>query len=89
MLNFLIWVILIYFALLLIWRYVVPFLLRRAARKLERKFNAYAGQQHYNKSKEGEVRIDHIPEKEPYAASPKNDDDYTDFEEIIDNDKHP
>jgi flagellar biosynthesis/type III secretory pathway M-ring protein FliF/YscJ len=87
MLNFLIWVILIYFALLIIWRYVIPFFVRRTLRKFERRMQEQADFQHhkYNESREGEVRIDHIPDPEPAVKHPEESSDYVDFEEINNN----
>ncbi len=86
MLNFLIWVILIYFALLFIWRYIIPFFVRRTLKKFEQRMREQSDYQNYNSkpSNEGEVHIDHIPETEQKARSSNNDIEYVDFEEIND-----
>lgn len=88
MLNFIFWVILIYFALRLIWRYVVPFLLKRTLRKFERQFSGQAHQP-YDQSREGEVKIDYIPEKDPTPSNTKEPIEYTDFEDITDKPAEP
>lgn len=89
MLNFIVWVILIFFAFRLIWRYVVPFLLRRTLKKFEQRINETANKQNYDQSKEGEVRIDHIPDQDPDPSEPPSHIEYTDFEDIKDTDKRP
>jgi hypothetical protein len=84
MLNFLVWVILIYFVLLLFWRYILPFLLKRFVKRVERKFMD-ASQNAYNQSeikKDGEVSIDHIPESSKKTSTPNYENDYVEFEEI-------
>jgi hypothetical protein len=87
MLNFLIWVILIYFALLLIWRYVVPFLLKRFFRKMQQRFSQYSiGFDKQEQKQEGEINIDSVPEDPKKETRPVNEDEYVDFEEIKDND---
>jgi membrane protein implicated in regulation of membrane protease activity len=82
MLTVLIWIILIYFALWLIWRVIVPFLLRRYFRKMERRFSEYARKSGQKMHREpGEVVIENIPEPEQ-SNNPKEG-EYVDFEEII------
>jgi hypothetical protein len=87
MLNFLIWVILIYFVLLLIWRYVLPFLLKRYMRRMQQKFSRYTDEKFENEEKkqDGEVRIEHVPDEIKKESSPVDEDDYVDFEEIKEN----
>jgi hypothetical protein len=82
MLNFLVWVILIYFAILVIWRYIIPFFLKRTLRKFEQKMNQQSEYQKYNNRREGEVHIDHIPEMDKKQAPSQNDVEYVEFEEI-------
>jgi hypothetical protein len=83
MLNFLIWVILIYFAIMLIWRYVVPFLLKRYFRKLEKKFNQYQhGREDMNRRRDGEVQIEDLPDQPIKETRPVDETEYVDFEEI-------
>lgn len=86
MLNFLIWVILIYFALLIIWRYIIPFFIRRTLKRFEQKMREQSGYQQYNSNstREGEVKIDHIPETEQKQAPAPGNIEYVDFEEIKD-----
>jgi hypothetical protein len=88
MLDFLLWFFLIFFALVLAVRYLVPLLLRRYARKMEKEFNAYTDEDelHRKKGKEGEVYIHHIPEEEQQPPAPSGEIEYTDFEDIIDKD---
>jgi hypothetical protein len=88
MLEFLMWVIFIYFALLLIGRYVVPFLLKRFVKRMQRKFtNRFEGGFYdQRQQQEGEVNIDNAPETPVRERKPLDDDDYVDFEEIKDND---
>jgi hypothetical protein len=88
MLDFLLWVILIYFALLLFWRYVLPFLLKRYMRKMQQKFTRYHDERFEKESsrREGEVNIDHIPEPSEKDNRHIDESDYVDFEEIKDKD---
>jgi hypothetical protein len=89
MVNFLIWVILIYFALLLIWRYVVPFLLKRYLRKIQQRFSQFSeGYQTHEQKREGEINIDSVPDETKKESRPVSEDEYVDFEEIKDNDKN-
>jgi hypothetical protein len=90
MLNFIVWVILIYFALMLIWRYVVPFMLRVYMKRMEKRFRRYADEDTFNRNskREGEVSIHHVPEQEEHIPPAGGDIEYTDFEEIKD-DKTP
>jgi hypothetical protein len=86
--NFLLWVILIYFALLLFWRYVLPFLLKRYMRKMQQKFDRSRGQnssQNYGRH-EGEVTIEHASGTHARENSPVDESEYVDFEEIINKD---
>lgn len=85
MLTVIVWIILIYFALWLLWRLLVPWLLKRFFRKMERSFSAQ-GQKARQKKKHGEVSIE-----EPAHSGSKRDhrideSEYVDFEEIV-NDK--
>lgn len=63
-------------------RYALPFILRRALRKFERKVSSFGSPAARETREEGSVRIDHIP---PTTAPERRADDnieYTDFEEI-------
>jgi Arc/MetJ-type ribon-helix-helix transcriptional regulator len=93
MLEFFLWVILIYFALMLIWRYVIPFFLRRAVKKMEKQYRDQMSQHEaqQRRGREGEVNIHSMPEDEEVDRRPPADLEYTDFEEITDDqsDKKP
>ena len=91
MLNFIIWVILIYFAFLLFWRYVLPFILKRYMRKMQQKFTQYNNQGFANQTQkhEGEVIIENIPEAPEKEKKPDDENDYVDFEEIKNNKTDP
>lgn len=71
----------IYFAFKLIFRRLVPFLLKRFINKQQKKYEKYGDFQQGSKEKEGEVHIHHQSKKG------KNDNqigDYIDYEEVPD-----
>ena len=88
MIDFLLWVILINFALRLFWRYLLPWLLKRFMRRMQQKFTDLGGGQPEQKKRkqEGEITIDHVPPAASKGGANGAEDDYVDFEEIKNND---
>ena len=86
MLEFFLWVIFIYFVIMLVWRYAIPFLLKRFVRKMDRRFQQMQGEEgtEGNHRKEGEVSIHQMPPEKRNPESPPQDVEYTDFEEVKD-----
>ena len=78
-LNTILIIMLIYYGLKFIGKYLVPFFLQKVMQNVEKKFNQQTGP---NKdiSKEGETIID----KKPIASKESNKDvgEYVDFEEV-------
>ncbi len=75
------WIILIFYALRLALRYVLPWLVRRYIRKMQRNMDAYNHQKSGDST--GEMKV-----KAGKTEEPKIDPDageYVDFEEIKDN----
>ena len=82
-LKFLFIVILIYYLLRLIGRYVMPYLISVFIRRAQDRMMGNDGTQQKRAKKEGEVSIDSAPKKST-KASKENLGDYVDFEEIED-----
>lgn len=75
------WIILIFYALRLVLRYLLPWLVHRYIRKVQRNRDAY--NQHQQDQQTGEMKV-----KQGKTETPKIDPDageYVDFEEIKDN----
>lgn len=82
--RMLLWIIGIYFVIKILTRLFAPFLIRFAAKKMEKKFGEQFGgfqkQQQPPKQKEGETVIDKMPNTN--KSSNKNVGEYIDFEEV-------
>jgi hypothetical protein len=76
-------ILLVYFGLRLLWRFLRPHFLRWLQRKAQRHFNDMFGQDPFQQpptAKEGEVTIDQMPQQ---RKKPKADPgQYVDYEEI-------
>jgi hypothetical protein len=86
MLEFILWVIFIYFVGMLIWRYVVPFLLKRYVRRMERRFGQMQDEDrsYAEGRKKGDVHIHQMPPEKRHRENQQQELEYTDFEEIND-----
>ena len=84
-LKFLFFVIVIYYILKLIGKYVMPYLLSVFIKKAQNQMmgNASNNAPPKNKKKEGEVSIDLTPQKSPKTSKGEIG-DYVDFEEVED-----
>ncbi len=84
-LKFLFFVILIYYTLKLIARYVMPYLLSLFIKKAQDRMmgNANDNQGSRKQKKEGEVSVDATKQSPPKASKDKLG-DYVDFEEVED-----
>lgn len=84
LLKFLAIFILLYYLFRLIMRYVAPLLFARFVRKAQENMMGDQGRTAKTKpKKEGEVKVDYVPEKKR-TGKKDNLGDYTDFEEIND-----
>lgn len=80
---------LIYFVFATLTRYVFPMLLRNYLQNFSKRFNAENPDLYQQQDrKEGEVKINNIPDT-PVKRKQEQDDDYIDFEEIEDQDNQP
>ena len=78
--------ILIYFAITVLTRYFLPFLLRNFLKNFSKRFNDKNPDLFYQQDKkEGEVNINNVPNTTLKREKTKND-EYVDFEEIKDPD---
>lgn len=77
------WTILIYYALRLVLRYLVPFLLARFVNRMQNRMSGF-DQKDNPPQQEGEVKVKFTPKDSP-KSDPKVG-EYIDFEEIKDND---
>ena len=82
LLNTIFIIMLIYYALKFIGRYLIPIFFQKIARNMEEKIRKQQGFQNYNTTKEGETTIDKKPNDQ--KGSNKNDGEYIDYEEIDD-----
>ena len=83
--RIILWILLFYFAVKILTRLFAPFLMRFAAKKMEKKFGEQFGgfknqTPPKTKQKEGETVIDKIPNQP--KSSNKNVGDYVDYEEV-------
>ena len=78
-LNTILIIMLIYYGLKFVGKYLMPFFLQKVMQNVEKKFNQQTGPNH-DISKEGESIID----KKPIASKESNKDvgEYVDFEEV-------
>jgi len=73
---------LIYFIVRILFRYVLPFLLKRFInRKMEEMSGRANNYQHKEPRREGEITVDYKP-SDKKKRNKKNTGDYVDFEEI-------
>ena len=81
-LNTILIIMLIYYGLKFVGKYLLPIFLQKAMKNVEKKFNQQQTSQHQDISKEGETTID----KKPISPKESNKDvgDYVDFEEVDD-----
>lgn len=82
MIDFILWVILIYFAFRLFGKYLLPFIVKYYLKRFQKKF--YQQNPHINPDrKEGETNVDYAPAKKTNRKT--NADgigEYIDFEEL-------
>lgn len=78
-LNTILIIMLIYYGLKFVGKYLMPFFLQKVMQNVEKKFNQQTGS-NQDISKEGETSID----KKPIASKESNKDvgEYVDFEEV-------
>lgn len=80
-------IVLVYYGFKFIMRLLAPFIMRKAAEKVNQKMNQQFGgqfqQQQQDQGPEGEVVIKKAPKKKSSSTS-ANDGDYVDFEEVND-----
>lgn len=81
-LNIILVIMLIYYGLKFVGRYLIPIFFQKAMQNVEKKFNQQQEQQSYDKSKEGKTTIDKTPI--PPKESNKNVGEYVDYEEVDD-----
>lgn len=84
LLSIIFWTLVIYYALRLIFRYLVPFLLVRFVKKMQSRMQGF-DQTGNPQQKEGEVKVEFTPTES--SKSDSNIGEYVDFEEINDNTK--
>lgn len=83
-LSIIFWVLVIYYLIKLIVRYLFPFLLVRFINRMQNKMGGF--QSHTdNSSREGEVKVKYNPESNPKSNNDLGE--YIDFEEVKDNQK--
>jgi hypothetical protein len=79
-------IVLVYYGFKFITRLLAPFILKKAAEKVNQKMNQQFGgqfqQPHKNQGPEGEVVIKKAPKQSNSTSA--NDGDYVDFEEVDD-----
>ena len=85
--RFLLILIIVYYVFKLLVRFVFPFFLKNFVEKAQRKF--YEQNPHLDpeaKKREGEVRVEHNPEKSASSKGKPDDDfgEYVDYEEVKD-----
>jgi bacteriorhodopsin len=81
-LSIIFWVLVIYYLIKLIVRYLFPFLLVRFINRMQNKMGGFQAQAE-NASREGEVKVKYNPETNTKSNSDLGE--YIDFEEIKDN----
>lgn len=81
-LNTILIIILIYYGLKFVGKFLLPIFLQKAMQNVEKKFNQQNAGQNQNESNEGETTIDKKPI--PPKESNKNVGEYVDFEEVDD-----
>ena len=79
MLRFILWILIFYVLFRVLVRYVFPFLVSYFLKSSQNKF--YRQNPNINKKKEGEVSIDHVPEKGKKGNKDKKLGEYVDYEE--------
>ena len=82
LLNTIFIIMLIYYALKFIGRYLIPIFFQKIARNMEEKIRKQQGFQNYNTTKEGETTID--KKSNDQKGNNKNVGEYIDYEEIDD-----
>lgn len=75
-------IVLVYIVLAMVGRYIFPLIIKWYVKRFSKRFYDGMNQkyQQNNDRKEGEIHIDHIPEKDKNSNSDKGD--YVDYEEI-------
>lgn len=81
-LNIILVIMLIYYGLKFVGKYLIPIFFQKAMQNVEKKFNQQQKEQSYDKSKEGKTTIDKTPIQP--KESNKNVGEYVDFEEVDD-----
>ncbi len=66
----------------LLFRYVVPWLLKRKLNKMEDEYKRKQNYQHRENKSEGEVSIEQIPKDQKKKKKMQDDEDYADYEEV-------
>ena len=81
-LNTILVIMLIYYGLKFVGRFLIPILFQKVVKNAEEKFKQQQGHQNHNNTKEGEITID----KKPNGKSKSNNDvgEYIDYEEVDD-----
>ena len=81
-LNIIFTIMLIYYGIKFIGRYLIPIFFQKIVKNAEEKIRKQQGFQNYNTTKEGETTIDKKPNGQ--KGSNKNVGEYIDYEEIDD-----
>ena len=79
-LNTILIIMLIYYGLKFIGKFLMPILFQKVVNNVEKKFNQQQGQQNHNDTKEGETTIDKKPTQQ--KESNNNVGEYVDYEEV-------
>ena len=81
-LNTILVIMLIYYGLKFVGRFLIPLLFQKVVKNAEEKFKQQQENQNYNNTKEGEITID----KKPNGQNKSNNDvgEYIDYEEVDD-----
>ena len=81
--KFIIVLLVLYLLGYLMFRYVIPWLLKRWIRKAAQRMNPdYHNQMEKDKRKVGEINIDYIPTEKDSKDDDKDDGEYVDYEEV-------
>ncbi len=82
LLNTIFIIMLIYYGLKFVGRFLLPILFQKVVKNAEEKFKQQQGHQNYNTTKEGETTID----KKPNEQNKRNNSigEYIDYEEVDD-----
>lgn len=81
-LNTILIIMLIYYGLKFVGKFLMPFFIQKVMQNVEKKFDQQQNKQVYDKSKEGKTTID----KRPRSSKESNKDvgEYVDFEDVDD-----